>query len=395
MYPHHNFQHAVFSLAWTNDDKQVGQVPCYAGNPYLNSFCRYDDECVHPQRDANHNPYVACRVGEARVPGPFRVSALNVQSLHCALNENKMQWHSNQVLARSETCATQYVLEKATKAAAARARHCYSSNAVKRRTFKRGTVSESRGESAGTWVSSTSHCRPILTPWPDDISKLWRACDAVIYTPNGPIYMACLYGYHQGFAEASAKTDKILEAVFERSQLLKIPAVVVGDFNSTLENLPVWGCMRERGWQDAAQMHQRRTGVAPVPTFKEVSRIDFIIMNELATRAFIRYEASEMPISDHRMISADFNWQACAAEATIYKMPRDLVQLGIPGQFFAEARVPVAMQLAFDNADASGTVDAMWAAFIDSMEQYIRMWLPCRVMTPSHVSTLVRQSVNL
>ena len=362
--------HGVISPTWMNDDEQVGQVPCDSGNLSWNSFdwCR-DDECFAPQYEFNHNPYVACRVGEAKVPGPFRISALNVQSLHCALNENKMQWHFNQVLALSETCATQFVLDKASKAAAARARHSFSTNAVKRRTFKRGTISESRGESAGTWVASTSHCRPILTPWPDDISKLCRVCDAVIYTPDGPIYLACLYGFHQGFPEASARTDKILEAVFERSQLLKIPAVVVGDFNSTLENLPVWGCMRERGWQDAAQTHQQRTGLSPVPTFKEVSRIDYIIMNELASRAFLSYDASEMPISDHRLVSAEFNWQASMQDATIYRMPRDIAQLGIPGQFFAEARVPVAMQLAFDLADANGSVDNMWTAFTDSMEQ--------------------------
>ena len=235
-------------------------MPCVYGYWHWNSSQFADDMSFDPQREIDHSPFTACRVGEAKVPGPFRISALNVQSLHCALNENKMQWHPNQVLALSETCATQFVLDKACKAAAARARHCFSSHAVKRRTFKRGTISESRGESAGTWVSSTSHCRPILTPWPDDIAKLCRACDAIIYTPNGPIYMACLYGFHQGYPEASAKTDKILEAVFERSQLLKIPAVVVGDFNSTLENLPVWGCMCERGWQDAALVHQRRTG---------------------------------------------------------------------------------------------------------------------------------------
>ena len=349
-----------------NDGEQAGQLPDWG--MYQNSIvCEGRPlDCIDT---LNHDPFAACRVGEAKHPGPFRISALNIQSLHCALNENKLDWTNNQVLALSETCATQYVLDKAAKAAAARGRHVFSSIAVQRRHFKRGTISESRGESAGTWVASEVHCRPLDTPWPDDLDKLCRATDAVLYTPNGPVYLACLYGFHQGFTEASARTDKILEAIFERSQLLKIPAVVVGDFNSSLENMPVWGCMCERGWRDAALCHEQRTGHSPQPTFKEVSRIDFVIMNDLAQRAFLKYESSELPISDHRMVSVDFDWSKCSGLATMYKMPRDWAQLGLDGQLFSSARVPVGMQAAFDSAICTGNVDRVWEAFTDAMEQ--------------------------
>ena len=285
------------------------------------------------------------------------------------MNENKLDLHSSHVMALSETCATTYVLDKASKVSAAWGRHAFSSNPVRRRTFKRGTISEGRGESAGVWVSSTVHARSLCLPWPDDVASLCRACDAILYSPNGPIYVACLYGFHQGFPDASPQTDRILEAIFQRSQMLKIPAVVVGDFNSSLESLPSWPMMCERGWCDAAIRHKECTGIEPIPTFKEVSRIDFIIMNDLAKRAFIKYEASEMPVSDHRMISADFDWQRCQGLATCFKMPRDLMHLGIDGRLFEEARVPVATSDAFDWAMNNGSVDDAWSHFISAMEQ--------------------------
>ena len=353
-----------------NEGNQARQWPCGVNVVSYN----YDHEFYHELGDDRYLDFVdTCDYdpfsAEAKVPGPYRISALNIQSLHCALNENKIDWHSSQIMALSETCATQFVLDKAKKASSAHAQHCFSTLPVKRRTFKRGTISEGRGENAGTWVTSVSHCRPILTPWPDDISKLCRVSDALVYTPSGPIYVACLYGYHQGYPEASAKTDRIMEAIFERSQLLDIPAVVLGDFNTQLETMPVWGCMCERGWKDAAFCHQYRTGEVPGPTFKEISRIDFVIMNNMAQRAFLRYEVSEMPISDHRRVSVDFDWDRCGQKATLYRMPRDWSTLGIPSQYFTDARVPVVNQMAFEAAIRTPGVDRAWEAFTDAMEQ--------------------------
>ena len=320
-------------------------------------------------RMESFDPYAATRVGESKNPGPFRVSALNIQALHCALDESKVDWESNDVLALSETCATQYVLDKAAKASAAQGRHAFSSRPVKRRHFKRGTVSEVRGESAGVWISSRVHVRPIELPWPDDIADLCRACDGIIYTPDGLFYLACLYGFHQGYVDASPKTDRILEAIYQRSQLLKLPAIIVGDFNASLDALPVWPHMCEKGWCDAALSHQYRTGQQPAPTYKEVSRIDFIVMNDLAHRSFLSYDASEMPISDHRMISAEFQWDKCKGLSTIYRMPRDFCQLGLEGQEFANAKVPVASQMSFDWAMAHGTIDDAWTQYLLAMEQ--------------------------
>ena len=366
----HHACYASAILPWMNDGKQAGQWPWW--DNYLNLYeYGIDVSCsgYTPEYKIGFSPYVAERVGEAQNPGPFRVSALNIQSLHCALDESTLDWGSNDILALSETCATQFVLDKAAKAAAAHGRHVSSSRPVKRRHFKRGTVSEIRGENAGVWLSSTVHIRPIQTVWPDDIAELCRACDAVIYTPKGLFYMACLYGYHQGYTDASPRTDKILQAIYERSQLLRLPAIVVGDFNATLDSLPVWSSMCERGWADAAIVHQERTGQIPGPTYKEISRIDFVIMNDLARRAFIRYDTSEMPVSDHRMISAEFQWDRCQGMSTVYRMPRDLAQLGIEGSKFSEARVPVASQLAFDWAIAHGSIDDAWSRYLDALEQ--------------------------
>ena len=346
-----------------NDGEQARQAQRW--DKFTNWFIGKDNvRSVLYHNPVFYDPNSATRIGEAKNPGPFKISTLNIQSLHCALNESKLDWHSHQVLALSETCATTLVLDKASKVSAAHGRHVFSSNPVKRRHFKRGTISEGRGESAGAWATSSVHTRALNLPWPDNIASL-----SILFTPHGPVYLACIYGYHQGFPEASPQTDRILEVVYERSAMLRIPAVIVGDFNSSLDQLPVWSVMCERGWCDAALQHEQQTGIPPGPTFKEISRIDFIIMNDLAKRAFVSYQASEMPVSDHRMISANFEWSKSQGLATTFRMPRDLMQLGLDGRIFEEARVPVAAIAAFDFSLQSGSTDEAWIQFTGAMEQ--------------------------
>ena len=76
-----------------------------------------------------------------------------------------------------------------------------------------------------------------------------------------------------------------------------------------------------------------------------------------------------MPVSDHRMITAEFDWDRCKDKAVIFKMPRDYAQLDIPGQFFTEARVPVATRMTFNRAVHGGSVDDTWASLMCAMEE--------------------------
>ena len=93
------------------------------------------------------------------------------------------------------------------------------------------------------------------------------------------------------------------------------------------------------------------------------------MVNDLAKRAFISYEASEMPVSDHRMISATFQWERCVGLATVFRMPRDSMHLGIKGEFFEEAKVPVASRAAFDDALQHDIIDKAWTELVSAMDQ--------------------------
>ena len=229
-----------------------------------------------------------------------------MQSLNCALNESRIKVREQQILALTETCATKSVLEKASKMAAMQACHTVHSPAVANKFFKSGPrmgrESEARGKSAGVWIASQNHVRQVHQPWPKEVRDMSRVGDAKIYTDEGPFYLACIYGLHQGLADSKAQTEMIIKTVFHRSELLQLPAPIVGDLKNALDDLVTWPIMVQRGWCDSAMLHLQKTGVQPVPTHKESTRIDFILMNNKASHAFEGYYASDLPVSDHRQI---------------------------------------------------------------------------------------------
>ena len=116
-YPYPSYLHVCASPLWMNDGKWAGKD--LRGGNYQNLFPSFVDRSALYPSFMCFNPYTGVRIGEAKNPGPFRISALNIQSLHCAMNENKLDLHSSHVMALSETCATTYVLDKASKVSAA------------------------------------------------------------------------------------------------------------------------------------------------------------------------------------------------------------------------------------------------------------------------------------
>ena len=209
----------------------------------------------------------------------------------------------------------------------------------------------------------------IHEQWPKEVQELSGVCDAIIHTDNGPIYVACIYGLHQGLPESRGQTDLIIQTVFQRSELLRLPALIVGDLNAGLEELVTWPLMVERGWSDCAMPHFRRTGIFPGPTCKESTRIDYILMNNMASQAFDCYYTSDLPVSDHRQIFAEFSWSSIQRSETIWKMPRDYQDLGVKGEAFESARVPVVQMHKFDVAIRDGDVEQSWKLWLQASEQ--------------------------
>ena len=124
-----------------NDGEQTGprqEMGNYHNLRFLNVVgCKYVcDSILSPMR--------ATRIGEAKNPGPFEVSCLNIQSINAAVNESRLKMPTHGILALSETCATKVALDKANKYASARKCHAFHSGPSRYRNDASGVRSEAR-----------------------------------------------------------------------------------------------------------------------------------------------------------------------------------------------------------------------------------------------------------
>ena len=109
---------------------------------------------------------------------------------------------------------------------------------------------------------------------------------------------------------------------------MQMPAIICGDLNAPLSELTTWESMQARSWVDAAVLQSARDRIPPRNTYKEATRIDYILMNKYAARAFLSFSVSELPVTDHRQLYADFQWEKVRAFETFWKMPADLRHSG-------------------------------------------------------------------
>ncbi|OLP84062.1 putative 149 kDa protein [Symbiodinium microadriaticum] len=99
------------------------------------------------------------------------------------------------------------------------------------------------------------------------------------------------------------------------------PALIVGDLNCNLQEMAVWQDMMDSGWNDAALVQQSRDGHAPQKTYKEVSRIDYVLFNKKALPAFQWLTVSAQPETDHKTLVAQFDWSVLPAMRNVFKSP--------------------------------------------------------------------------
>ena len=348
-----------------NDGNWTGQWPWPSNS---SNWVFFNGVGFEYKQMGSHDPYKGCRVGEAGNPGPFQVSCLNIQSLNAAVNDAKLTMPTCGLLALTETSATQVGIDKACKMAAAQRCHSFHSRPSKYRNYTRGLRSEARGEATGTWVASSQHVRHLDAPWPEDIWNLARARDSIVYTDMGPIYVACLYGLHQCLPDSYATTDRILECVFRRAEQVQMPAIICGDLNAPLSELTTWESMQARSWVDAAVLQASRDGIPPRNTYKESTRIDYILMNRYATRAFQSFSVSELPVTDHRQLFAEFSWEKITGLETVWKMPADLRHSKVTGDALQAASVPATMLHNFSQSLETDDMDLAFAQWTTAFE---------------------------
>ena len=118
--------------------------------------------------------YNGIRVGEAQNPGPglMQITGLNVQSLNAFIDDGRFHSGGATISVFSETCATGFVEQKASKQALAAGKHVAYGCQVLKRTFKDQRDCNTKGQARGVQSYPNAHFVNVINNGTNPFGKL-------------------------------------------------------------------------------------------------------------------------------------------------------------------------------------------------------------------------------
>ena len=347
------------------------------GHNYLNScwdhnlcFLYYSPWYLHqsPIEQGSHSPFTGVRVGEAKKPGPFTLAALNVQALSAFVSDRRILDTSSDIRVFSETAATAHVIDQARKVLLPKGQSLVATEPCPKRSFADGRTSNLKGTAEGVMIVSTRPLRPVRREWSQYARESRRVVDTYVVNDDAMIYVAGIYGHHQGHQGFAEENNKLLSEVLERASARSGPAAILGDVNMCIEDLAIWAQMRSMGWVDLAVHQASIDGAAPSPTFGEISRLDYVLVNPLLLQQFQSFQVSTQPETDHKTVWASFS-QHQSTTIRCPKLANDLRSTQLqPHQLQSCDPLPSLIQK-LDSALEDQNVEAAWSSFAAAFEQ--------------------------
>ena len=318
--------------------------------------------------DSGHSPYCACRVGEAKTPGPIPDQELHFANFNptalfgkheTVINLGKGVWTA------SETTATEATISSLSRDFNKAGFNCVWSHPVRP---QRRSASCLRGNAGGVAIISSFPCTPVREPIPDDVWQSTRFADCVVSpTPTTHIYVAVVYGVPQShaYADSLGSTNRLLNTAAQRALMFNGPALILGDFNCDLDDVGVWPHLLQKGWIDCASVSAEVRNEELMPTCKD-ARHSFILGNAQVASALLQCQTTQDHLfATHPMLLARLAMQNVVADRRIWSLPRSFDALIVDNGLAVEnAR----------QAMASGEQNFREALLHSDLETASRLW---------------------
>ncbi|CAE6945510.1 unnamed protein product [Symbiodinium sp. CCMP2592] len=360
-----------FTEDFVDEGRQAGKRSqwCNSWNSFIFWEAQHCGDILSPPPPWN----IGQRIGEAKNPGPrpFTISGINVQSLNAFCDDGRLISRHADVLIFSETAATTFVQQKAKKLAQMAGYHFTGSHPVPKRCFTDARNCVTKGQARGTAIASSLPVRRPFSEWPLDLWESSRVCDSYILTPSGPVLIIAVYGLHQGLEHHLETNEALLRQAALRASLVQCPAVIVGDINCAIEDLTAWQAMQDNGWMDAAICQHNMDGKPVEPTYKNTSRLDYVLLNPLARIAFRNFYLSEQDETDHRSVNASFDWGLIPTTCWTFRTPTDMKQLKLAPAEMEQSFIPGSTLQKLDMAIKNQNVEEAWTLFCGAYENAI------------------------
>ena len=315
------------------------------------------------------------RVGEADNPGPLRVGTFNP---HQILNKEDViaEWGEG-VWAGSETSHTNDAMRISSAKFRQKGLNTVWSPPVPKHTHNAGVL---RGRASGTCVVSTLKLKPypaIPSSLADQSSRLTECLVDLGAGTN--LFVASVYGpTHTSatFCDPWTILSNLCTEAFDHALAFKGPAIVAGDFNVTIDELPRWNAMLRNGWVDAAAFDAMRRGVEPGFTCKEKTRKSFLLINQQLVQSLVRCEImAEWEFDSHPLLMAEFDLQTIIRPRQKWWLPASTDHLFFDDQLMHDQAATVVQERgdkfrrALDRQDSEEAMRQFFTAFDSCLQE--------------------------
>ena len=228
------------------------------------------------------------RIGEASNPGPssnsgqgFRFALVNPTTvLHREAAIDKLQVHC---LALAETSATKLTQQQVTNAMKQRGYTTSWGAPVDNHKATLSSHESLRGQAAGVAFMAKVPLKPFRNENPPTALQGTRVHFAYVQYGATTILKCVIYGLANGNEKARETTNDLITYVAEIILAHHGPAIVCGDFNHDLHQLPAVNLLQQAGFVNLLEIHQTLYGKTMPPTYKEQSTRDLMLFStELA-----------------------------------------------------------------------------------------------------------------
>ena len=264
------------------------------------------------------------RVGEATNPGPFVIATFNPTQL--LGREEEVATFNDGIWTACETSHTseaQGVISSRFRALQVNTRF---SKAVQKHSENQGIF---RGKAVGTAVMSRFPMQPYPEALEAEADATCRFTDAIIRVkPNLPVYTCAIYGPPENNTTL-VDAEKVFVAAakpgVERATSFKGPAVITGDLNKELHEVPFWPLLQRKGWVDCAMLCHQRFGTPLHATCRDRTRKSFILANPIIAQYLTDCKTiNEHMFDSHPVLQATFEIDASIQYRQVWSLPRSL-----------------------------------------------------------------------
>ena len=225
------------------------------------------------------SPLHACRLGEAKNPGPdsipFKIGVINPTAVHNKHDDiQKLQCH---IYALSENSATTTVqIETERKFRTAGIKSVWSPPVAPHAACTYDTAK--RGQASGVSIHSHYQISPSPMTIEDNLDST-RLVSSIVHIGPWHIQVIVLYGLPSCHPRARDMTNQLLLQAGKQALKVKLPSLIMGDFNHPPKSLRAMMGLAKQGFQTTQEIYQKMYGDNMPPTCRDTTCNDQMIIH--------------------------------------------------------------------------------------------------------------------